>query len=100
MWFHFKVLNILTSIDVIVNRCIDHTWVIVFLFVLHGITIDSLEQPFPLKLVRKLCVQERKKKQIVSPSCHFHGLIVILLTILVDQKVLQKKLLSYCKILT
>ena len=41
----------------------------------------------------------RKKKQIVSPSCHFHGLIVILLTILGDQKVLQKKLLSYCKIL-
>ena len=30
MWFHFKVLNILTSIDVIVNRSIDHTWVIVF----------------------------------------------------------------------
>ena len=66
-----------------------------FLFVLHGITIDSLEQPFPLKLVGKLCVQERKKKQIVSPSCHFHGLIVILLTILVDQKVLQKKLYIY-----
>ena len=38
-----------------------------FLFVLHGITIDSLEQPFPLKLVGKLCVQERKKNQIVSP---------------------------------
>ena len=71
-----------------------------FLFVLHGITIDSLEQPFPSKLVGKLCVQERKKNEIVSPSCHFHGLIVILLTILVDQKVLQKKLLSYCKILT
>ena len=32
-----------------------------FLFVLHGITIDSLEQPFPLKLVGKLCVQEKKK---------------------------------------
>ena len=69
-----------------------------FLFVLHGITIDSLEQPFPLKLVGKMCVQERKKNKlflhhVISMVC------IILLTILADQKVLQKKLLSYCKIL-
>ena len=44
-----------------------------FLFVLHGITIDSLEQPFPLKLVGKMC-SRKKKEQIVPPSCHFHGL--------------------------
>ena len=34
-----------------------------FLFVLHGITIDSLEQPFPLKLVGKfVCKKEKKTK--------------------------------------
>ena len=76
VWFHFKVKfeHVLTSLDVIVNRSIRPYLGNCFLFVLHGITIDSLEQPFPLKLVGKLCVQERKKKQIVSPSCHFHGL--------------------------
>ena len=76
VWFHFKVKfeHVLTLLDVIVNSSIRPYLGNCFLFVLHGITIDSLEQPFPLKLVGKLCVQERKKKQIVSPSCHFHGL--------------------------
>ena len=45
-----------------------------------------------------MCVQERKKNKlflhhVISMLC------IILLTILADQKVLQKKLLSYCKIL-
>ena len=63
-----------------------------FWFVLHGITIDSLEQPFPLKLVGKLC--ERKKKKLSCFSIMSFPWSVILLTILVDQKVLQKNCLA------
>ena len=36
-------------------------------------TIDSFLCPFQLKFLRQLRVQEREK-QIVPPSCHFHGL--------------------------